>query len=899
MRKSLLMMALWAVLPSAGAVLSAEEATQGPTKQEIEALYERGKLLYAQGRLDGAREAFERVLKEDPGFIETEPLRKEAGLYLDRIAEGGRGTAPVSSSRGAVGDGGAGGGAEEALEAARRQKQLRTEHDRVVADHHFQAGMHHLGKLEYGLARDEFEKAAELGHPEAPEQLRKVSGLLGGTPDRYGIYLEKLRDERRAEIEQRTFEIKQGFRRAEEEHARENHAEAIRTLELLRDQIRFLPLEVPGRQGWLSGVEEQLAAYRKDHQAYEAKLVEERDRAIQDRVRTEEERRVQAFQGKIDRLMEDAFDAYERKEFGLAKELSEHVLKEEPGNETAHRLSRLAAREQTLARREAIAKEASEGWEALKDSSREQLVPYDVFEPLHFPGNWQQIRESRGTDGGYSEQKEPWRRVLEDALQTTKDVTFPGTTFDRVVEYLGTMYGSVPIKVDRKVMDQVGTTEIYLQGKVTLERALNWLMDEVNGVADPDLYWTLKEGRIWISDEEGVRGNPVYNTYDVRDLVVSLSDFTAPEISLAGEEGVSLGVTEVAQEASFTIEDLQELIEDQVTVPGGWNTAQAQIKAMQGGQLIIRATAEVHGQIHQLLAGFRGQKQLLVSMQARFIQLSDTLLDDIGVSWNGLGVRPVTVGARQNSPGILNEPGGVNDLRIFVPNQSNMAGDPFTFNPNAMTSLQGDANNPGAYSFLQYSFLSNWQVQMLMRAVHATRKGSILFAPSLTCFNTQRANMMVLQQQAYVKDYTRVSSGNSTGFDPEIGYIQEGVVFDVRPVVSADRKFITLELRPSVARLLSMPTFDIGGADIQTPTLQLKSFRTTVTLPDEGTLLIGGLTEFNENHQYTGVPFLSKIPFLNFLFGRDTDVSERQNLVVIVRAQIIDHKELEQRMFGQ
>ena len=44
-------------------------------------------------------------------------------------------------------------------------------------------------------------------------------------------------------------------------------------------------------------------------------------------------------------------------------------------------------------------------------------------------------------------------------------------------------------------------------------------------------------------------------------------------------------------------------------------------------------------------------------------------------------------------------------------------------------------------------------------------------------------------------------------FDPEIGVVQSGVLNDVQAVVSADRKYVTLTMRPNQAQLLSLNEF--------------------------------------------------------------------------------------------
>jgi type II secretory pathway component GspD/PulD (secretin) len=159
--------------------------------------------------------------------------------------------------------------------------------------------------------------------------------------------------------------------------------------------------------------------------------------------------------------------------------------------------------------------------------------------------------------------------------------------------------------------------------------------------------------------------------------------------------------------------------------------------------------------------------------------------------------------------------------------------------------------------------------------------------------------MFIAEQQSYIADYE--ISGDS--WDPVIRQFLQGVVFDVKPIVSADRRYITLELRPTTATLLRMPEIVItswtildGGANaimavldfpIQFPELQLRKVRTTVTIPDGGIIMLGGMMSDIKFQSETGVPFLSNIPVIGKLFRWNTTDNERRNLSILVTGRIL------------
>jgi hypothetical protein len=48
-------------------------------------------------------------------------------------------------------------------------------------------------------------------------------------------------------------------------------------------------------------------------------------------------------------------------------------------------------------------------------------------------------------------------------------------------------------------------------------------------------------------------------------------------------------------------------------------------------------------------------------------------------------------------------------------------------------------------------------------------------------------------------------------FEPEISVVNSGAVLDAQATVSADRKYVTMTMRPSVSQLLALRTFQFQG----------------------------------------------------------------------------------------
>ena len=211
--------------------------------------------------------------------------------------------------------------------------------------------------------------------------------------------------------------------------------------------------------------------------------------------------------------------------------------------------------------------------------------------------------------------------------------------------------------------------------------------------------------------------------------------------------------------------------------------------------------------------------------------------------------------------------------------------------------------NMGGASF-QIAFVDNPEINAIIRAVRKRERATLLTAPRVTVHNTQRAHVSILNEVAYIADFdTSIATGVAVA-DPVVEIIRDGIVLDVRPTISADRRYVTLELRPTLAVLLRpIPTFTTSlgvgtPVAIQTPQLSLQRIRTTVTVPDGGSFVIGGMRQMQETDQESGVPILSDLPLIGALFRRKGKSTVRQDIIIIVSARIIDLEEELEHRFG-
>ncbi|HLL90008.1 MAG TPA: hypothetical protein VK324_11965, partial [Tepidisphaeraceae bacterium] len=325
------------------------------------------------------------------------------------------------------------------------------------------------------------------------------------------------------------------------------------------------------------------------------------------------------------------------------------------------------------------------------------------------------------------------------------------------------------------------------------------------------------------------------------------------------------------------------------------------------GQLIVTQTPENHRQLGGLLSQLRETRAIQVTVETRFLTVQKNFLEDVGLDLDFA----------------FNVNGDISQNLTVVPVTQNS----ISFTSNPTTGLPGSIAEPSDNTNwglgASGTFLDDFQVNFLVRAAQASQTTTTLTAPRITLFNGQQAYILLTTQRTYVSNLTPVVGQGSSSFRPTIDTIDSGVSLSVQATVSADRKYVTMTLQPQLSQLLNLFNYTfqqsstgvtavqdddgttrfIGSsssaptASIQQPEIAVTIIKTTVNVPDGGTLLLGGQTLAGETEREAGVPVLSKIPFIKRLFTNRSMAKDEQVLLILVKPTIILTREAEQKQF--
>ncbi len=367
-----------------------------------------------------------------------------------------------------------------------------------------------------------------------------------------------------------------------------------------------------------------------------------------------------------------------------------------------------------------------------------------------------------------------------------------------------------------------------------------------------------------------------------------------------------------------------------------------------GMVMVINQSPEVIEEVERLLESLRKLQDLEVSIEVKVVSLAETFYERIGVDFAmGVPTNAKPIG-NSTSGGLNNQNFKGNVLGMAVPGVPTPDLDiPIraTSFGRAVPPFGGFTNSfqDGGIS-LGLAFLSDIQVQMFLEAAQGDTRTNVMQAPKLTALNGTSASMTVGDFQFFVTGVQVTSVNGQLVFTPQnvpfaVGITQPippnasvqngslnftpttpqtpGLGLFIQPVVSADRRFVRLNIQQSFTNLVSgtqqipittiiTPVFENGGQGqpvpftqfLQQPRFSNLETQTVVVVPDGGTVVMGGLKYMTEGRNEFGPPVLSKIPYLNRLFKNVAYGREGRSILIMVTPRVIINREEQERQTG-
>lgn len=360
--------------------------------------------------------------------------------------------------------------------------------------------------------------------------------------------------------------------------------------------------------------------------------------------------------------------------------------------------------------------------------------------------------------------------------------------------------------------------------------------------------------------------------------------------------------------------------------------------AFDGSKLWVTNTRRNLDKVRNILLRYSETKQ--VEIEAKFMEVNQGVLKELGFNWNvsrknadgSYSTLFSTVGRnttgmistynnRTLADSITSASAGSTPITILKPANEVTADvpNPYTVDPVVplLPSTINMASGAAQAANTVLGVINGYDVSLIVNALEQRQGSDLLCAPKVTVISGSTASITVSQRMRYPESWgdvqsnvgsssTTVNGENSSsagvtitpGTPQDFTSVDVGVSMEVTPNVEEDDS-INLVLNPNVTEfegfmeyggvavaISSGTTVTVPSGFIQ-PVFSVREVKTTVTVFDGATVVMGGLTREEVRTINDSVPILSDIPWIGRLFRSKGESRQKRNLLIFVTANRI------------
>ena len=178
-------------------------------------------------------------------------------------------------------------------------------------------------------------------------------------------------------------------------------------------------------------------------------------------------------------------------------------------------------------------------------------------------------------------------------------------------------------------------------------------------------------------------------------------------------------------------------------------------------------------------------------------------------------------------------------------------------------------------------------IQGFLQALATESKVNVLASPHILAADNREARIQIGNQVPIVTSETPISTTGTTGtsISRSIQYKDTGVILKIKPLIN-ESGLVSLDLSQEVSDYFLQ---NIYGSDY--PVITKREATTNLVAQDGETIVIGGLIQENFKRTRAGLPLLSKIPLLGWLFSNTTDEEKRTEVIMLLTPLVVKNPE--------
>ena len=180
-----------------------------------------------------------------------------------------------------------------------------------------------------------------------------------------------------------------------------------------------------------------------------------------------------------------------------------------------------------------------------------------------------------------------------------------------------------------------------------------------------------------------------------------------------------------------------------------------------------------------------------------------------------------------------------------------------------------------------------------LNALRTFGDAKIVSNPSIRAKHGKPALISVGTSISYKKSVTTTTSASTTtteeSTDVEVSTVFDGLILGLVPFIE-ENGGITLLINPIKSdvdpdSIVPVSVTSNSADSISLPKVSIKEISTTIGVHSGDVIFLGGLIDRKRQTEEKGVPFLSSIPLLGYLFKNESMRDETRELVIVLRVQ--------------
>jgi general secretion pathway protein D len=182
---------------------------------------------------------------------------------------------------------------------------------------------------------------------------------------------------------------------------------------------------------------------------------------------------------------------------------------------------------------------------------------------------------------------------------------------------------------------------------------------------------------------------------------------------------------------------------------------------------------------------------------------------------------------------------------------------------------------------------ANDRLTSLLQALSEANRIRVLASPHVLATDNKPAVINIGDSIPILTSQTSTAqvTGGAQNLTQTIQYRDTGVILRVTPHINEKRN-VVLDIAQEVSSAIRNT---VGGTE--SPIFQIRKAETSASVADGQTVLIGGLIQEQRDNLQRGIPLLSKLPVLGYLFRSTTVETKRRELIILITPRVIANED--------